>query len=41
MVRERAFQLCVAKIENLILLRSYRLKGASVVSATIADVERL
>lgn len=38
MVKERAFQLCVAKMKNLFLLRSYRLRGASVVSATIADV---
>lgn len=35
---ERAFQLCVAKTEDLIFLKKYRLRRVSLVSATIVDV---
>lgn len=38
---ERAFQLCVAKTENLMFLWKYKLRGVSVVSATVDDVGHL
>lgn len=38
---ERAFQPFVAKTENLIFLKRYRLRGASMIFSTIADVGHL
>lgn len=38
---ERVFQLCVAKTENLMFLKKYRLRGVYVVSATVEDVGHL
>lgn len=38
---ERAFQLCVAKTENLMFLKKYRLRRVSVVPVTIEDVGHL